>query len=59
MSITRVGATEQYSNNWDNIFGDGKARSSAASKTSKLAKPSAKRKPAKKKVTPIKSRARK
>lgn len=46
--VTRVGATKQYSDNWDNIFG-GKRRVSAKSKPAKAARPSAKRKPAKKK----------
>ena len=34
MSVVRVGATKQYSDNWDNIFSGGK-RSSSATKTAK------------------------
>jgi hypothetical protein len=57
--VTRVGATKQYSDNWDNIFG-GKRRSSAKTKSTKAARPSAKRKPAKKKTKAAKkSRGRK
>jgi hypothetical protein len=56
--VTRIGATKQYSDNWDNIFG-GK-RSSPKSTTAKSAKASAKRKPAKKKAKAAKkSRGRK
>ena len=32
MSVTRVGATKQYSDNWENIFGGRNGRSSAAKK---------------------------
>jgi hypothetical protein len=53
--VTRVGATKQYSDNWETIFG-GKRRSSGSSAT-KAAKPSAKRKTAKKKA-PKKARAK-
>jgi hypothetical protein len=49
MSIVRVGATKQYSDNWVNIFGGGKSR--AATKT----KPAAKAKSAKKKSAPKKA----
>jgi len=52
MSIVRVGATKQYSDNWDNIFSGG-SRKAATKKTS--AKPAAKQKSAKKKGTPKKS----
>jgi len=47
MSITRVGATKDYSNNWDNIF-DGK-RGSGATKKKKKGGASTKKKGAKKK----------
>jgi hypothetical protein len=57
--VTRVGATKQYSDNWNDIFG-GKRRSSASATPAKAAKPSAKRKPAKKKTKAAKkSRRRK
>jgi hypothetical protein len=45
MSVVRVGATKQYSDNWENIFSGGKRSSSA---TKAAAKPA--RKPAKKTV---------
>jgi hypothetical protein len=43
MSITRVGATKQYSDGWDNIFGGGNSRSSTKSKSAKVSKRSAKK----------------
>jgi hypothetical protein len=51
MSITRVGATKQYSDGWDNIFGGGKARvttrkSSAVNSGTKSAKPKSAKKSA-------------
>ena len=52
MSVTRLGATKQYSDNWDNIFGGRKDRSSAKAKPAKSSKPSAKKKTAKKKRKP-------
>jgi hypothetical protein len=54
MSVTRMGATKKFSDNWDNIFGNGrsaKKQSAVAEKTPEK-KRSAKvqaRKPAKKK----------
>jgi hypothetical protein len=42
MSITRVGATKQYSDNWDNIFG-GTRRSTAKNTAAKRAPKSAKK----------------
>ena len=32
MSIVRVGSTQKFSDNWDNIFSDGKAKSSGKKK---------------------------
>jgi hypothetical protein len=53
--VTRVGATKQYSDNWDNVFGGGKGRSSGpksaqkpARKSPKKSAPSAKKKAGKK-----------
>ena len=43
MSVVRVGATKQYSDNWDNIFSGGKSSSS----TKKAGKKSAKKSPKK------------
>jgi hypothetical protein len=48
MSITRVGATKQYSDGWDNIFGGAKSRTSTKSRSTKVAKHSAKKKSPKK-----------
>jgi hypothetical protein len=42
MSVVRVGATKQYSDNWDNIFSGGKG-SSTKKKTAKPAQKSAKK----------------
>jgi hypothetical protein len=50
VSVVRVGATKQYSENWDNIFSGGK-RSAAKSKSASPSKKSAKKKPAGKAVT--------
>ncbi|MEX2306310.1 MAG: hypothetical protein WD738_01880 [Pirellulales bacterium] len=52
MSVTRLGATKQYSDNWDNIFGGKKNRSSAPAKTVAPARQSAKKQSAKKKRQP-------
>jgi hypothetical protein len=41
--VTRVGATKQYSDNWDNIFGGGKRRSSASKSVAKPARKSPKK----------------
>jgi hypothetical protein len=53
MSIVRIGATKQYSDNWENIFSGGRKASTkkAAAKTAKKspkksAKPAGKKKPA-------------
>jgi hypothetical protein len=43
MSVTRVGATKQYSDNWDNIFAGGARRSSATKSTAKTTKKSPKK----------------
>jgi hypothetical protein len=55
MSIVRVGATKQYSDNWDNIFSGGSrnrsTKKSAATATRKSAKRSGK--------VPAKTRAKK
>ena len=51
MTITRVGASKQYSDNWENIFGGGNGRS-----TSKKQAISAKSKSAKKKSPKTKAR---
>ncbi len=50
MSIVRVGATKQYSDNWNNIFGGGSGRKATAAKAGakppkKSPKKSAKAKP--------------
>jgi len=52
MSVTRVGATKQYSDNWENIFGGGRGSRSAGKM--KAARPSSKS--AKKKSAPTKAR---
>ena len=43
MSIVRIGATKQYSDNWDNIFGGGTRRSSAKKAAGKPARKSPKK----------------
>jgi hypothetical protein len=48
MSVTRVGATKKFSDNWDNIFGDG--RSASKKQPAAPAVKAAKKKPAKKKI---------
>jgi hypothetical protein len=50
MTITRVGATKQYSDNWENIFGGTNGRSAARKQISSAAAKSAKKKPAKTKA---------
>jgi hypothetical protein len=35
MSVVRIGATKQYSDNWDNIFSGGKGSSSSSKKAAK------------------------
>jgi hypothetical protein len=45
--VTRVGATKQYSDNWDKIFGGKRGRSASATPAQSSRK-SAKKKPAKK-----------
>ena len=42
MSVVRVGATKQYSDNWDNIFSGGKRSASTAKAAAKPARKSAK-----------------
>jgi hypothetical protein len=43
MSIVRVGATKQYSDNWDTIFGGGSRRSSTKQVAAKPARKSPKK----------------
>jgi hypothetical protein len=43
MSVVRIGATKQYSDNWDTIFSGGKNSSSAKKTTKKSAKKSPKK----------------
>jgi hypothetical protein len=50
MSIVRIGATKQYSDNWDTIFGGGTRRSAKTTPAKQKSNKSAKRKPAKKKA---------
>jgi hypothetical protein len=44
MTITRVGATKQYSDNWENIFGGSNGRSATKRKPISAANKSAKKK---------------
>jgi hypothetical protein len=46
MATTRVGATQQYAENWDNIFGGGKGKPSAKKKTATRLSARAEAKPA-------------
>jgi hypothetical protein len=50
MSIVRVGATKQYSDNWTNIFGGGKSRTITKAKPAAAKAKSAKKKSAPKKA---------
>jgi hypothetical protein len=43
MSIVRVGATKQYSDNWDNIFSGGSRKSSPKKSSAKTVKKSPKK----------------
>jgi hypothetical protein len=43
MSVTRVGATKQYSDNWDKIFAGGKGRSTTKQAAAKPARKSPKK----------------
>jgi hypothetical protein len=45
MTITRIGATQKYADNWEEIFGGGAKRKSAGTKVG--ARPVKKKKPAK------------
>jgi hypothetical protein len=47
MSVTRVGATKQYSDGWENIFGGSKGRTATKTKST-AAKNSAQKKSPKK-----------
>ena len=59
MSVTRVGATKQYSDNWDNIFGGRNGRAAAKKKSASVSGKSAKKKSAKTKARkPVKKAAR-
>jgi hypothetical protein len=49
MSVTRVGATKKFADNWEHIFGGRKSKSSATAKPAKSAAKSAKKKSAAKK----------
>jgi hypothetical protein len=49
MSVTRVGATKQYSDNWENIF-TGKRAPAGKSTPAKAVRQSAKKKPGQKKA---------
>jgi len=53
MSIVRIGATKQYSDNWENIFSGGSRKASTKKAAAKTAKKSPKKsaKPAGKKKT--------
>lgn len=62
MATTRLGATKQYAENWENIFGGGraaagKAKSTGKAMNKKVTKPSATAQPTKKKSTKKKSAA--
>ena len=50
MTITRVGATKQYSDNWENIFGGGNGRSASKKQAISAKTKSAKKKPPKTKA---------
>jgi len=52
MSVVRVGATKQYSDNWENIFSGGSRKSplTATKTAAKSARASTKKKTAKKKA---------
>jgi hypothetical protein len=43
MSVVRIGATKQYSDNWDNIFSGGKGSTSTKKPSKKNAKKSPKK----------------
>ena len=43
MSVVRVGATKQYSDNWDNIFSGGSRKSSAKKSAAQPARKSPKK----------------
>jgi hypothetical protein len=59
MTVTRVGATKQYSDNWENIFGGGNGRSAIKKRTVTSASRTAKKKSAKVKARkPSKKAAR-
>jgi hypothetical protein len=45
MSVTRLGATKQYSDNWENIFGGGSRRSTTKKSAAKPARKSPKKSP--------------
>ena len=51
MTILRVGTNEKYSNNWDDIFGGAKKKSTKKKTTKKAAKKKATKKVAAKKTT--------
>jgi len=51
MSIVRVGSTQKFSDNWENIFGGGKKAKAAEKPAGKKGKKAAKPKAAKKKAS--------
>ena len=58
MTITRVGATKQYSDNWENIFGGTNGRSAARKQISSAVAKSKKKAPKTKARKPAKKAAR-
>lgn len=60
MSVTRVGATKKYSDNWQNIFGGGNSRTASKHRSAANVGKSNKAKTAKAKAKrPVKKSARK
>ncbi|HEX2474511.1 MAG TPA: hypothetical protein VHK01_07195 [Lacipirellulaceae bacterium] len=57
MTITRVGATKQYSDNWENIFGGANGRSASKKQISSAAAKSAKKKSPKTKARKVAKKA--
>ena len=47
MSVVRIGATKQYSDNWENIFSGGRSSASKSAKKSKAKSKAAKKSPKK------------
>jgi hypothetical protein len=59
MSVLRIGATKQYSDNWDKIFGGGRSSSTKTAKTGKESTPKAKKSAKKKSLKKAKTKAAK